>query len=203
MNLDQDFVQVWKFSEDQKKKCKWNTFFPKFRWRPKKRSSSKIEHFFFPNSGEDQKKVFIKNRTLFFPNSGEDQKKKEGLQTKTEHFFSQIQVKTKKKRRSSNKNRTLFSQNFRSDVHPFKLLGGCRCGPFSNYWGDTAKYLPHPSLVSAPLDTSNWVIGCKARTSLILYFVGCWLHPSLSLHFHMYEPHTLRLSNYINAKNTF
>ena len=30
MNLDHDFVQVWKFSEDQKN-CKWNTFFPKFR----------------------------------------------------------------------------------------------------------------------------------------------------------------------------
>ena len=29
-----------------KKKCKWITFFPKFRWRPKKRSLSKIEHFF-------------------------------------------------------------------------------------------------------------------------------------------------------------
>ena len=36
INLDHDFVQVWKFSEDQKK--------------------MQMEHFFSPNSGEDQKK---------------------------------------------------------------------------------------------------------------------------------------------------
>ena len=41
--------------------------------------------------------------------------------SKIEHFFPQIQVKTKKK--VFNKNRTLFSSNLRSDVHPFKLLG--------------------------------------------------------------------------------
>ena len=50
MNLDHDFAQVWKFSEDQKKKMQ-------------------MEHLFSPNSGEDQKKrkVFLKNRALFFP----------------------------------------------------------------------------------------------------------------------------------------
>ena len=51
MNLDHDFVQVWKFSEDKRK--------------------MQIEHFFSSNSGEDQKKrkkkVFFKNRTLFLP----------------------------------------------------------------------------------------------------------------------------------------
>ena len=72
MNLDHDFVQVWKFSEDQKK--------------------MPIEHFFSPNLGEDQKKVFSKNRTLVSP-------------------------------------------NLRSDVHPFKLLGGIQ----PNYWGE---YIP-------------------------------------------------------------
>ena len=61
MNLDHDFVQVWKFSEDQKKA-----------------------------SG-----------TLFSPNLGEDQKK-----------------------RSSTRLQYFFSPNLRSDVHPFKLLGG-------------------------------------------------------------------------------
>ena len=99
MNLDHDFVQVWKFSEDQKKNANKTLFLPEFRWRPKK-------------------KVFINNRTLFSLILGEDQKKR---------VFS--------------KNRTLFSPNLRSAVHPFKLLGGCRCGPFSNYWGDTAKLL--------------------------------------------------------------
>ena len=28
----------------------WNTFFPKFRWRPKKKFSPKMKYFFFPNS---------------------------------------------------------------------------------------------------------------------------------------------------------
>ena len=66
MNLDHDFVQVWKFSEDQKKNANKTLFLSEFRWRPKKKSSSKIEHFFSPILGEDQKKkVFSKNRTLF------------------------------------------------------------------------------------------------------------------------------------------
>ena len=63
MNLEHDFVRVWKFSEDKTKN--------------KKKTA---------------------NGTL----------------------FPQIQVKTKK---VFNKNRTLFSPNLRSDVHPFKLWG--------------------------------------------------------------------------------
>ena len=51
MNLDHDFVQVWKFSEDQKIK-QMEHFFPQIQVKTKKK-----------------KKVFIKNRTL-------DQKKK-------------------------------------------------------------------------------------------------------------------------------
>ena len=51
MNLDHDFVQVSKLSED-----------------PKKRSSPKMEHFFSPNSGEDQKKKDLhQKRNTFFP----------------------------------------------------------------------------------------------------------------------------------------
>ena len=46
MNFDQDFFQVSKLSEDQKK-----------------RSSPEMEHFFPPNSGEDQKKNWIKVQT--------------------------------------------------------------------------------------------------------------------------------------------
>ena len=49
MNLDQDFFQESKLSEDQQK-----------------RSSPEIKPFFSPNSGEDQKKnVFTRNGTLF------------------------------------------------------------------------------------------------------------------------------------------
>ena len=51
MNLDHDFFQVSKLSEDQKK-----------------RSSQKLERFLSPNSGEDQKKkVFTINEALFSP----------------------------------------------------------------------------------------------------------------------------------------
>ena len=66
------------------------------------------------------------NGTLFFPSSGEDQKKR--CSSKIEHFFP---------------------PNLRSDVHLFKLLEGCRCGPFSNYWGGYSQIIgedisPHP-----------------------------------------------------------
>ena len=46
MNLDHDFVQVWKFSEDKKNAN--GTLFPQVQVKTKK-------------------KVFIKNRTLFSP----------------------------------------------------------------------------------------------------------------------------------------
>ena len=50
MNLDHDFFQVSKLSEDQKKVLhqKWNSFFP-------------------PNSGEDQKKGFHQKWNSIFP----------------------------------------------------------------------------------------------------------------------------------------
>ena len=54
MNLDQDFFQVSKLSEDQKKVV------------------IKNGTFFSPISGEDQKKVFTRNGTLFSPNSSTD-----------------------------------------------------------------------------------------------------------------------------------
>ena len=55
MNLDHDFAQMWKFSEDQRKNAN-ETLFPQTQVKTKK-------------------KIFIKNRTLFSVNSGEDQKK--------------------------------------------------------------------------------------------------------------------------------
>ena len=52
MNLDHNILQMSKLSEDQKKGLhqKWNTFFPNSGEDQKKRSSSKMEHFFSPNS---------------------------------------------------------------------------------------------------------------------------------------------------------
>ena len=64
-NLDHDFVQVSKLSEDQKTEH----FFPQIQVKTKK------------------KKVFTKNGTLFSPNSDEDQKKIRSS-PKVEHFFS-------------------------------------------------------------------------------------------------------------------
>ena len=42
-----------------------------------------------------------------------------------EHFFPQIQVKTKKKKKVFHKNRTLFSPNLHAQMYTH-----------SNYWGD-------------------------------------------------------------------
>ena len=56
MNLDHDFFQMSKLSEDQKKQVftkNETLFFPDFRWRPKK-------------------KVFSRDRTLFSPKSNGD-----------------------------------------------------------------------------------------------------------------------------------
>ena len=53
MNLDHDFVQVSKLSEDQKRKVfnKTETLFPpKSKKKKKDRTSPKMEHVFSPNS---------------------------------------------------------------------------------------------------------------------------------------------------------
>ena len=47
MNLDHDFAQVWKFSEDQKKNVNGTLFSPNSGEDQKKKSSSaRLEHFF-------------------------------------------------------------------------------------------------------------------------------------------------------------
>ena len=97
-----------------------------------------------------------------------------------EHFFPQIQVKTKQKKVFT-KNGTLFSPNSSEDqkkkgLHQIwntffaklkctltlrctpesNYWGGCRCKPYSNYWGGYSQIIegicpPHPPRVSAPL----------------------------------------------------
>ena len=85
----------------------------------KTKKKMQIEHFFSPNSGEDQKKkVFIKNRTLFLPD---------------------FRWRPKQKKKNFSKNRALFSA-----VHPIKLLGGMQMctilkllgGYSQKYWED-------------------------------------------------------------------
>ena len=61
-----------------------------------------------------------------------------------EHFFSQIQVKTKKK--VFTKMEHFFSPNssghLRSDVHQSQIIGGeCRCRPYSNYRGGYSQII--------------------------------------------------------------
>ena len=77
-----------------------------------------------------------------------------------EHFFSQIQVKTKKK--IFTKNGTHFSPNssgdLRSDAHQSQIIGGDADedhiqiigGMQSNYWGDISPRFWHPC--SYPLE---------------------------------------------------
>ena len=88
----------------------------------------------------------------------EDPKKRSS--TKTEHFFSQIQVKTKKKGGGSPTMEHFFSPNssghLRSDAHQSQIIGECRCRPYSNYWGGIqpnywGHISPHPPRVSAPV----------------------------------------------------
>ena len=118
---------------------------------------------------EIKRKVFSKTGTLFSPNSGEDQNKK--VFSKTRALFSQIQVKTiknlhekwntffpkfrwKPKKGFHQKWNTFFTRTIQVDTYAqmhtnVKLLWGCKCRPYSNYWEDTVKllwriYLPIP-----------------------------------------------------------
>ena len=73
MNLDHDIVEVWKFSENKKKMQMEHFFSPNSVEDQKKKSSSKLEHFFSPISGEDQKKkISSKIEHFFSPFSGEN-----------------------------------------------------------------------------------------------------------------------------------
>ena len=113
MNLDHDFVQVWKFSEDKRK--------------------MQIEHFFSSNSGEDQKKrkkkVFFKNRTLFLPDFRWRPKKKEKVFCKnTTLFFPNL-------RSAVHPFKLLGGMQMWTIL---KLLGGIQ----PNYWGDISPHSP-------------------------------------------------------------
>ena len=82
---------------------------------------------------------------FFSPNSGEDQKKRRSS-PKMEHFFFRIQVDT-------------YAQMYTK----VKLLGGCRCRPYSNYWGGYSQIIwedisPHPPRVSALLQSVHTAI---------------------------------------------
>ena len=123
-----------------------------------KTKKKQMEHFFPQIQVKTKKKVFIKNRTLFSPHSGEDQTKKEVF----------------------NKNRTLFSTNLRSNVYPFKLLGGMQMwtilkllgGIQPNYWGG---YIPPFPLVSEPLHRTSLTFPSLAYQNQNL-FVGVKKH---------------------------
>ena len=79
------------------------------------------EHFFSPNSGEEQKKTrsSLKFGRNFYPKLGEEQKKRSSLKFGPT-FLPKLGKEQKK--------------GLHLKVHPFKLLGGYRDGPFSNYW---------------------------------------------------------------------
>ena len=78
--------------------------------------------------------------------------------TKNEHFFPQIQMKTKKK--AFTKTGTLFFPDFKWTptlrcTPESNYWGRCRSRPYSNYWGDTVKLLkdispPSPSGFGTP-----------------------------------------------------
>ena len=119
MNLDHDFVQVSKLSEDQKKK------------------------------------FFTKKGTLFSSNSGEDQKK--GLHQKWNTFFPEFKW-------------TSYAQ-----VHTrVKLLGGCRCRSYSNYWGGYSQIIGgdiSPPGFGTPASSKSSRLVCLLLLSAI-YFLS-------------------------------
>ena len=65
MNLDHDFFQVSKLSEDQKKSTSLEDFFSQNSSEDqKKRSSPKLGDFFSTNSYEDQRSDVVKSKTV-------------------------------------------------------------------------------------------------------------------------------------------
>ena len=103
----------------------------------KTKKNKQMEHFFPHIQVKAKKKVFIKNRT---------------------HFFPKFRWRPKKK--VFHKNETLFSPNLHAQMYTHSnYWEGCRCGPFSNYWGGYSQIIggnisPIP-LVSALLITST------------------------------------------------
>ena len=86
----------------------------------KKRSSSEIEHFFFPIFDEDQKKGFLQKQNTFFPNFRWRPTKKKGLQLEYNTFFPK----------------------FTLSCTPIQLIGGNADVDHSQtIGGDTAKLL--------------------------------------------------------------
>ena len=106
MNLDHDFVQVWKFSEDQKKNANRTLFLPRIQVKTKKKVFSKIKRFFSPILGEDQKK-----------------KKKENLQHEKNTFFSIFTLSCTPFQIDGGNAEVNHSQTIGGDTA--KLLGGC------------------------------------------------------------------------------
>ena len=84
-----------------------------------------------------------------------------------EYFFPRIQVKTKKKEKSSPTMEHFFPQiqvETCAQMHTrVKLLGECKCRPYSYYWRGYSLIiriiyiLPHPHRVSAPLSRDERV----------------------------------------------
>ena len=100
MNLDHDFAQVWKFSEDQKKNAN--------------------RTLFSPNSGEDQKKKKKKglqqDRTLFSPILGEDKKKRSSA--RIEHFFPKFTLSCTPIQSIGGNADVYHSQTIEGDISP-------------------------------------------------------------------------------------
>ena len=149
MNLDHDFVQMRKFSED-KRKIQTEHFFPRIQVKTKK------------------KKVFFRNRTFFLPDFRWRAKKKKVFFRNRTPFFPNFSWSAKKKVFS--KNRTLFFPKFTLSCTPILIIGWDGDVDHSQTIGrDTAKLLgriyppipPPPPRVSAPLSTAS------ASTSLV------------------------------------
>ena len=101
---------------------------------------------------EDEKKVFIKNRTtLFSPNSGEDQKK--GLHRKQKTFFPKVK----------------WTPTLRCTPES-NYWRGCRCRPNLNYWGKYSQIIggiyPSPRVLAPLAPSQRFISPCAMVTHI-------------------------------------
>ena len=104
----------------------------------------------------------------------EDQQKKD-LHQKWNTFFAEIQLKTKKK---SSPNLEHFFPRIQVDTYAHmytrvKLLGGCRCRPYLNYWGGYSQIIGEIYPLHPPqgfgTPASSKKIFCRTISSVVAF----------------------------------
>ena len=96
---------------------------------------------------------------------------KEKVLTKNETLFPQIQVKTKKEKKGRHQEWNTFFSRIQVDTYAqmltrVKLLGECRCRPFSNYWGGYSQIIAGgyiPPAFGTPVHSNSGTLRLEKR----------------------------------------